>query len=64
MKSRCSQSVPTTVKAKDDIQKKELVARIRVMAATTELKVKFNKKYGVIKVIFGVPFVTDIIEWL
>ena len=51
-------------KAKEGAQKKDPMVRIRATTAMAELKVKFNKKYGVIKVVFGDLSIDDILEWL
>ena len=45
-------------------RKCELVARLKLTRAITELKVKFSKKFGVIKVIIGNPSAVEVVEGL
>ena len=57
-------SWPTTGEAKEGVKKKEMVARIKITRAMADLKLKFGKKFGVIKVAFSDPSTKDIIDGL
>ena len=57
-------SWPATGEAKEGVKKKEMVARIKITRAMADLKLKFSKEFGVIKVAFSDPSTNDIIDGL
>ena len=48
----------------EGVRKRELVARVKVKRAMSDLKLCFSKKYGIIRVVFRQPSTAKIIEGL